>query len=176
MPRRRRRGEGETMADENGNYKVQCSVSGFDIDGRSVMWNIRGTTPEEFDALLDRYAPRIAKLHGSRAEAEHSRHAESVEPKQPEPATQPTQPNDGNGDLSFRVDILEGQVQNGKASWKAKGGKYSQFGVTVYPEVLKEAGLGIADGQNFAANGDWVAHYVLGNTGKPYKVTKLVKG
>lgn len=153
------------------------NTNGLCKDGLCGTWTIRARSGEEGKSFFHRVENfmQYALAHGWQLPSARN----AVEPNPPAAsstkANAQTNGTHADSGLAFRVDLLEGQVQNGKASWKAKGGKFTQYGVTVYPEVLKAAGLTIADGHNFAANGEWIATYVLGDKGKPYKVIELTK-
>lgn len=80
-------------------------------------------------------------------------------------------------DLSFDASLLVGSMANGKTYWKVQGGQFSQFGVTIWPEVLVEAGFFVDDldpAQTYNLDG-YIAHYVLNDKSKPSKIVKLSK-
>jgi len=77
-------------------------------------------------------------------------------------------------DGEFVVDTFIANVVSGKVYWKAKGGPFKQFGVTVWPEVLAEAGFN-ADALDVRQAYDltgFTAHYIE-EGGKATKVTRL---
>lgn len=92
----------------------------------------------------------------------------------PPQATQPPQAGQG-GELTFNAEKLTATVSDGKTYWKVKGGQFSQYGVTIWPEVLAAAGFS-ADDMNpttvYNLNG-YQAYYSLNDKGKPAKVTLL---
>ena len=67
-------------------------------------------------------------------------------------------------------------MAGGKTYWKVKGGQFTKFGVTVWPEVLKDAGLAtdLDPMQVYSLQG-YKAFYVTKDEGKPDKVVKLEK-
>jgi len=74
----------------------------------------------------------------------------------------------------FDAETLVGSITEGKPTWKVKGGRFSQWGVTIYPEAIAAAGLGVEPGKTYSLAG-WRAHYVMKPDGKPQKVTQLEK-
>ena len=88
---------------------------------------------------------------------------------QPAPAT-PAAPQ---GPASFVVDSITASVSDGKAYWRVKGGEYQKWGVIVYEEVLKAAGLGDLNPLKPYSEPGLIAYYSLKEDGKPKKVTKL---
>ena len=88
-------------------------------------------------------------------------------------APQSEHPRIDNSALSFPVSTLGVTIDNGKTYFKAKGGRFEKFGVTVWPEVLAAAGLDVSNlPQKWAG---WTAYYSVKEDGKPEKVTKLEK-
>ena len=77
----------------------------------------------------------------------------------------------------------------GRLSWEAKDGKTwfkvmdivvaagekgTKYGVTVWPEVLKAAGLDVSDTSNLPDIHGWRVDYVCNDKGYPQKVTRLL--
>ena len=91
----------------------------------------------------------------------------------------PVTMTNGN-ELTFEADELFANVSKGKTYWKGKGGRFSQYGVTIWPEVLEDAmksGLITEeelDPMRSYPLGGLVACYVENDNGKPQKVTRLV--
>ena len=77
---------------------------------------------------------------------------------------------------SFSAETLVASVNEGKAYWKVQGGPFSKFGVTVWPEVLGEAGFD-CDQLDPTQTYDLAGHTAtyLRVDGKPKKVTRLAK-
>ncbi len=75
---------------------------------------------------------------------------------------------------SFPADTLVGEVLDGQAYWKIKGGPYKKFGVRVWDEVLEEVGITPEELNplNQINLSGWLAYYQVEN-GKPKKVVKL---
>lgn len=85
--------------------------------------------------------------------------------------------NGNKNALSFQADNMVGSITEGQQYWKVKGGKFSKYGVTVWPEVLEAAGFDVDAlniGQRYSLQG-FTAYYVLNSEGKPHKVTELVR-
>ncbi len=79
------------------------------------------------------------------------------------------------GEQSFAASQLVGSVADGKAYWKVKGGQFTKFGVTVWPEVLQASGFdlnGLVAGSSYSLEGR-TAYYVCKADGKPDKVTRI---
>jgi len=96
-------------------------------------------------------------------------------------APPPPQPTD-NG-LWFHAETLAASMNEGKVYWKVKGGKFSKFGVNIWPETLdaafKSGAMWDVDGELDPATiyniTGLVAHYTLNDKGQPQKVTALVR-
>lgn len=76
---------------------------------------------------------------------------------------------------SFAAEQLTATVDDGKVYWKVKGANFQKFGVTVWPEVLEDAGINI-DELNPLKPMDltgWTAVYSIKENGQPKKVIKL---
>lgn len=93
---------------------------------------------------------------------------------------QASQPQAVNG-LTFEAETLAASVNDGKTYWKVKGGQFSKYGVTVWPEVLQAA---IQSGALWDIEGELdplqtyplsgiIAHYAVNDKGQPSKVTML---
>jgi len=94
-------------------------------------------------------------------------------PNTPPPAAQAQASNGGTD--SFEASILCGSINGSKTYWKVKGGRFSKFGVSVWPEVLKPAGYdtdALDPRQEYNIQG-FVAYYVMDEEGKATKVTRL---
>ena len=78
-------------------------------------------------------------------------------------------------DGEFVVDTFIANVVSGKVYWKAKGGPFKQFGVTVWPEVFAAAGITNLDPMRENPVQGYKALYVNNEQGKPQKVTALLK-
>lgn len=79
-------------------------------------------------------------------------------------------------ELSFMTEFLECRITNEKQYFKVKGKPYSKFGVTVWPEVLAQAGIPYAKmkGETYNFLG-YKATYTKNAKGSPEKITKLEK-
>lgn len=85
--------------------------------------------------------------------------------------------HDPGEEASFTAETITATVDDGKAYWKVKGGPFTKFGVTVWPEVLGPAGFDV-DQLNplkpVNING-WTAYYLMKPNGQPKKVVRLVR-
>jgi hypothetical protein len=102
-----------------------------------------------------------------------------AQPSAPPPTRGNTPPpaasNGGNGSLSFDAETLAANVSGGNTYWKVKGGKFARWGVTIWPEVLTDAGFdpdSLDPMQDYDLNG-YIAHYVVNENNKPQKVITL---
>lgn len=88
--------------------------------------------------------------------------------------TPPPQAAQG-GALTFNAEKLTATVTNGTTYWKVAGGQFSKFGVTIWPEVLQDAGFDPAalDPTQVYNLAGYKAHYALNDKGKAGKVTLL---
>ena len=136
------------------------------VGGRDWMLTMRADTVREL-------VERVNTLNGwldSHADA-----ALNVE----QPRTQATPPvapiQSANGVQTFAAESLSATVTDGKPYWKVKGGRFKKFGVTVWDEVLTEAGLAECDPMQAYSLQGWTAHYITKADGKPEKVIRLEK-
>jgi hypothetical protein len=81
-------------------------------------------------------------------------------------------------ELYFEAVELVGEMKSGKPYWKVKGGKYTRFGVTIWPEVLEAAEIKpdkLDVAKTYKLDG-FTAYYELNEeTGNPQKVVNLAK-
>ena len=87
----------------------------------------------------------------------------------------PASRSNTNGTKTFQARELIGNVNEGKAYWKIKGVPFTQHGVTIWPEVLEDAGFNLdelnpMDGPRQIS---FIAHYIENDNGNPKKVVKL---
>jgi hypothetical protein len=90
---------------------------------------------------------------------------------QPAPA-----PQTQAGPLTFEAQALTVALdESGRATFKVKGGKFSRWGLRIWPEVLAATGFDVnalQAGQTYSLTG-YTAAYILGDNGKALKVTEL---
>jgi hypothetical protein len=80
-------------------------------------------------------------------------------------------------DLFFDAVELVGESSGGKESWKVKGGKFTQYGVRIWPEILDAAGIpseNLDVSRTYKLDG-YTAYYVENDKGNPQKVVNLAK-
>ncbi len=162
-------------------YQVdqQVSVNSFidiSVDGETVRFQVTnryGATPE-----------KIVKTVEAQVEAWKKLRALAPKPVQVAPAPEPTRVAiDDNGKEQFPIKFFIAEKlsftnQDGKIYWKVKGGSFSQWGVTVWPETLKACGLNIEEGQPLPDINGWTVEYVEYEKDgkiKPQKVMRLLK-
>ena len=96
-----------------------------------------------------------------------------IETQAPLPITETTQPHAAE-ELTFDATELACTMQDGKPYWKAKGGQFSRYGVSIWPEALAASGIDpdkMDPSKTYTIN--MVARYTLNDKGKPHKVTLL---
>ena len=84
-------------------------------------------------------------------------------------------PDEEQGTQVFDAELLVGSTSGDKVYWKVQGGQFSQFGVTIWPEILEAAGIGDLDPTKTYNLTGYVAYYTLKDNGKPGKVVNLAK-
>jgi hypothetical protein len=91
----------------------------------------------------------------------------------PAPATVPV-PAGGGQDLTFEAEKLGAEISQGQARWKVFGGRFSKFGVTIWPEILGETfNVDELDPTQVYQLDNYRATYVNNDKGNPSKVTRL---
>lgn len=76
--------------------------------------------------------------------------------------------------LTFKPEILVASVTEGKVYWKVKGGHWSKYGVSIWPEVLDAAQLTDLDPtQQYSLTHFKTAVYINNEKGQPSKVLQL---
>ena len=161
---------------------------------RSV--NFKGITSKGWDCLFTVRAVDNENLLADMGDLVNRLEAMGVQPKGAKPAPMsvieavhvvpppdappPVQPPAlGNPDASytFEAERLVGSTSGDKVYWKVQGGKFSQFGVTIWPEVLEGAGFDaekLDPAEEYNLEG-YTAYYTLNDEGKPKKVVTLAK-
>lgn len=92
----------------------------------------------------------------------------------PEPTAGKKSPNQLPSDaLTFKAENLVKSTEGDKTYYKVKGGKFAQFGVTIWPEALAEAGFDLDTLGGVTPLAGYTAHYILNDKGKPAKVIGL---
>lgn len=79
--------------------------------------------------------------------------------------------------VTFPAESLTATVNKGKTYWKVSGGMYKKFGVTIWGEVLAEAGFDVEKldpTKTYDLNG-YTAYVYMSDEGKPQKIWKLTK-
>lgn len=87
----------------------------------------------------------------------------------------PSMANNNGGGI-FAAEELVANVHDGKVYWKVKGGRFKQYGVTIWPEVLEKAGFHPEKMDPMATYDihEFMAHYVVNDKGNPSKIIELV--
>ena len=177
--------------------KVQLNEAPASVNFYGVTaagWNIQVTLRDSDEMhLMARFADLVKWLESKQVHPKPvgqqpagGGNGHSVPPP-PAPVSQPAKPANplavkeqvegvGAYDGVFDASELVGTMAGGKTYWKVKGGQFTKFGVTVWPEVLKDAGLAtdLDPMQVYSLQG-YKAFYVTKDEGKPDKVVKLEK-
>jgi len=147
-------------------------------------WNVQFTLRDiDEDALMIRFARFVGILEKYQVTPKpvgQQPQASLPQPSAPQtpanaPNTPPTAAQAQASTESFDAAILCGSINGSKTYWKVKGGRFSKFGVAVWPEVLKSAGYdtdALDPRQEYNIQG-FVAHYITDEEGKATKVTRL---
>lgn len=120
----------EAKGSWNGHYKSKA--------GNKDQFTLRQRPDETDDSFIVRIISFDALLqaNGWRPWQQH----EAGAPAQASPQTAPAEPA-GGSTKSFAVESIQLAAGGENPRWVVKGGKFKKFGVTCWPEVLKEAGM-----------------------------------
>ncbi len=172
--------------DVEGVSPEHASTNFFWTYGTEEVFNIQTTmrgilTADQVDAHISSAAyamRRVVELGG---------HAKQVG-RQPEgngsqntPAPLPVPPTgvstdtDPDATYTFPAERLVGKLEGGKSYWKVQGGKFSKFGVNIWPEVLFAADLKNLDPATVYDLTGYTAYYTMKDNGKEDKVVNLSK-
>lgn len=131
---------------------------------------IGGLPDVEKELLRQGYIAMDDYIDQRRAERQNGTQAR--QPVQQTPGAPPVQ---SNGTKTFAASELSISVNDGKPYFKIKGGKFTKYGVIIWPEVLEAAGYDVNaldPMQTYNLNG-WQAIYSTKEDGKPEKVVEL---
>ena len=119
---------------------------------------IGGDTPEEFFKFMEDMQDYLELMDGT-----------ALEHIKPETGNYP-------GD-TFAVENIKLASGGEHPRWVVMGGNFTKFGVTCWPETLKDAGIldKLDPLKDNKPSGNWTAHYQKKVDGKPDKVVKLTK-
>ena len=166
------------------------NFKGITKKGWDCMFTVRAVDNEN---LLDDMKDLIDKLEASGVVPKGNGKPAPVSPNTPPPATAeskallesagimaPVQtPALTNPDAAYTFDAerLVGSTSGDKVYWKVQGGQFSQYGVTIWPEVAEAAGFHLDqfDPQQEYDISGYTAYYTLNDKGKPNKVVNLAK-
>jgi hypothetical protein len=173
-----------------GSTEAPRSVNFYGItkNGWNCQWTIRAITNEE---LIESQADLIKRLEAIGVVPKAvGRQPDAVSQDTPAasalpvssvnlPGAAPVQAaglTNPDAAYTFDAERLVGSTQGDKVYWKVQGGKFSKFGVTVWPEVLEAAGFAAEQDptQEYNLEG-YTAYYTLKDDGKPNKVVNLAK-
>ena len=80
----------------------------------------------------------------------------------------------GAGVQEFRAETLAASVEKGKTYWKVMGGRFTQFGLIVWPEVLAAAGFSDLDPFQSYDLAGWVVRYTPATETENNRIVELV--
>jgi hypothetical protein len=160
-----------------------ASVNAFldvDIDGEVVRFQVTSryhASPEKIAATTKAAIEALKQLR-----KDYPRPNAFV-PKN-DNGSEPTRTNiDDNGNalpeiLKGRAGRLSFDVKDGKTFFKIMDAQYqgkgTKYGVTIWPETMKAAGLEIVEGQPTPDITNWEFEYINNEKGYPQKVTRLL--
>ena len=156
------------------------SAKGFDM-----MFTLRDADETALLARLVEYFKKLENefnIQPTRKPKPNGNGSQNTVPPQPTGAPQPVAPQPTGEplidamDLYFAAETMEATVTAGKQPlWKVKGGKFTEYGVTIWPEVLEAANLGGQDVSQVISLVGYLAYYELNENGNPKKVVNLSK-
>lgn len=166
------------MADAENEFSMNWTMT--DIRGITVQLTVRRPKLEDWPTAMKEREKIMAQAQKDGWSYPGTVKAVVSAPS-PAVAAQPAPANGGSAkpldwhgeSFSFQASTLEASITNGKTYWKVKGGRFTQYGVTIWPENLAEAGLKPDPLKTTDLTG-WTAHYITKPDGKPDKVIKLV--
>jgi hypothetical protein len=157
--------------------EAPASLNFFAITSKG--WNIQITLRDDDELeLLDRFAKLTQVLEGWEVSPGGNGRKPASAP--PPPTQEETTSDNGGGDLvqeteTFAAQRLIGATSGDKTYWKLRGGIYTKYGVTIWPETLEAAGLhNLEPRQEYDLTGYSATVSLEG--GKPKKVIKLERG
>jgi hypothetical protein len=161
-----------TWTEAPASWNIRYRISGFD-----EQITLRGESYAELVTHIDAARAYVGKLIGAAPSAKTAIEAINVDAQPGDLEYTPISDSQPATPLTFEADKLSVTVSEGKKYVKVKGGKFQQFGVSVWPEVLKAAGIDWdkLDPMKGEYQIDMIALYALNEKGKPSKVTQLSK-
>lgn len=148
-----------------------------------VQFTFRGATSSDWGIVLEDVDRFLRYMHDKGWQFDNEKPAPvATTPAPQEPTRQPI--DDSGNELpdvkTATAGRLSWEVHDGKSSYKvmdavfAPGERGTKYGITVWPEVLKAAGLNVEMGQPVPNISGWRVDYVLNEKGYPQKVTRLL--
>lgn len=166
------------MSDAENEFSMNWTVT--DPRGISVQITVRRPKLEDWPVALQEREKIMAQTQkdgwsypGPVKATVSAPSAAVATPAAPKPVTAQAAPVAPAASGQFAAELLVSNMNEGKWYWKVKGGQYTKFGVTIWPETLDAAGLEHENGKSYNMTG-WTAHYVAKPDGKPDKIIKLV--
>lgn len=144
------------------------------VSGRGRgQWTMRARQGEDGANFIFRVEAMLEKL-SERGWGDNTPQVPSGQLAQPAENPVSGTPLDNNSQV-FDAETLSAETKEGKTYWKVKGGQWTKFGVTVWGEVLMQAGFHSLDPMKPYDLHGWRATCALNENGKPNKVTRLEK-
>jgi hypothetical protein len=177
---------------------------GYGFDEAPASFNIKAYNPDGFDVMLTLRSDNTGELLDRAGKALEWLKGHGFSPTRPQQRPQPavddptpaqreaelrSLPADNRapatpdpGEQTFVAEKLAANITSGKTYWKVFGGRFSKFGINIWPEVLN---LACADSlincedeldptREYSLTG-LTACYVEGADGKGQKVTRLIR-
>ena len=132
--------------------EARASLNFFGITRKG--WNVQFTLRDDDEAaLMDRFAAFVLKLEESHVVPKPVGQQATTPPQNaqngsggaqsapPTVSTPPAAAAHPDGPLTFQAVDMVGSTSQGKTYWKVRGGQFTKFGVTIWPETLKVAGF-----------------------------------
>ena len=159
------------------------NFKGITSKGWDCMFTVRATDNEKLLADMKDLVERLEKMgvvpkgNGKPAPVPVPEWAKGP-PDAPPPVQAPAL-TDAHPDASytFEAERLVGSTSGDKVYWKVQGGKFSKYGVTIWPEILEAIDIAVdtLDPTSEYTLEGYTAYYVLNDKGQPDKVVNLAK-
>ncbi len=156
---------------------ASLNFRGITKNGWKVQFTLRDTDEA---VLLVRFGKLIIKLEENYQVVPEGKQpagngSQNTPVPLPVPPTGVSTDTDPNAAYTFPAERLVGKLEGGKSYWKVQGGKFSKFGVNIWPEILFAAGFKDLDPAQIYDLTGYTAYYTLKDNGKEDKVVNLSK-
>ena len=157
--------------------EAPASINFYGVTGKG--WNIQITLrdADEYN-LMERFGKLTVWLdehHVTPKPVGAQPGAPKAEPAPAQPEAEKANLGIGHYDGIFDANELTCKIEDGQTYWKVRGGQFTKYGITVWPEVFKATGLEFDPMKAPYSLAGWKAAYIVGDEGKPKKVIALLK-